>query len=233
MATAHERLSDLLREEILGGHLRPGDQIPGELELATQYGVSRSTVRRALDTLSNANLVRRHQGKGTFVSEQGVSHVLGDLRSFTETIRDLGMTPGVTNTRIMVDPGAPAEARKFLPGAHLWLVERVRTANGQPFGFMQSWLPDALASDITPELLTETQSLYDILATKNRRPAEATETISAEGAGDVESRALDVPVGTPLLTMCRWTSDRNGRPIEFVRSTSPGDRYRYVIKLQQ
>lgn len=233
MSTAHERVAELLRSEIAEKRWRSGERLPGELELASQYGVSRNTVRRALDTLANANVIRRHQGKGTFVAEQGVSHVLGDLRSFTEIIEDLGMTPGIRDVRVAVDTDPPLEARAFLPGGHLWLVQRVRTANGLPFCLMQSWLPDALAFDITPQMLIEDQSLYRILSRKELRPANATETIRAEAATIDEARILDVAVGSPLLTIYRWTSDSRGLPLEYVRSTSPGSHYQYVIRLQQ
>lgn len=233
MSSAHERVAEMLRSEITEHRWSAGDRIPGEMELAARYGVSRNTVRRALDTLTNANIVRRHQGKGTFVAEQGVSHVLGDLKSFTEIIEDLGMTPGLRDVRVAVDPDPPREAIEFLPGKHLWLVERVRTANGQPFSLMQSWLPDAVAADITPSRLAESQSLYQILAIKEMRPAHATEIIRAEAATLAEARILDIPQGSPLLTIYRWTSDSRGQPIEYVRSTSPGSLYQYVIKLQQ
>ncbi len=233
MKTAHKRVESLLRQEITEGRWRPGDRIPGELDLARQYEVSRNTIRRALATLVNANLVRRRQGQGTFVAEQGISHVSGDLRSFTEIIEAMGMTPGISASRIAVDLDPPAEAREFLPGAHLWLVERIRTANGKPFALMRSWLTDTVAFDVTAEMLLESQSLYQILADKGLSPSQATEMIRAEAATPEEARSLAVPVGSPLLTIYRWLSDSSGAPIEYVRSTSPGGRYHYVVKLQQ
>jgi GntR family transcriptional regulator len=234
VTTAHQHVADQLREKIATRQLEPGAQLPGELELAEAYGVSRNTVRRALDTLANANLVRRHQGKGTFVAEHGVSHVLWDLRSFTSLIADRGMTPGIQAIRVELDETPPAAARKFLPGSHLWLVERVRTADGKPFGLMQSWIPDALSSAVTVDALTEKQSLYQVMDDAfGLRPSEAIEVIRAEAASPMEAQALDVAAGSPLLSTFRWTSDHRGQPIEYVRSTSPGHVYEYVIKLQQ
>lgn len=233
MATEHERVTELLRDDILERRWSPGERLPGEMQLASTFGVSRNTVRKALDTLANVNLVRRHQGKGTFVAEQGVSHVLGDLRSFTEIIRDLGMTPGLLRAEIAVDQNPPEEARQYLSGSRLWLAERVRSANDQPFCLMQSWLPDAVAWDIAADRLRETQSLYEILAGKNLRPATATEVIRAEAASTIEVDALGVALGSPLLTIYRWTADSRGYPLEYARSTSPGSHYQYVIRLQQ
>lgn len=198
------------------------------------YGVSRNTVRQALANLEMSNQVRRQQGKGTFVSEQGVSHVLGDLRSFTETLRDLKMEPGIENLTIRVDDSPPDEAKSFLPGAHLWVVERTRTADGRPFSRMQSWLPDAIASALDPQQFAKNQSLYgQIEATLGIRPAAATEIIRSEGATPADAAALGLARDTPMLSTYRWTSDHRGQPLEYVRSVSPGDRYEYVIKLRQ
>lgn len=234
VTTAHQRVSESLRDSIDTGVWSSGDQLPTEMELMRQYGVSRNTVRQALANLEMSNHVRRQQGKGTFVSELGVSHVLGDLRSFTETLRDLKMVPGIENLSIQVDASPPEEAKRFLPGTHLWVVERTRTADGRPFSRMQSWLPDAIASALDPNLFGENQSLYaQIENVLNIRPAEATEIIRSEGATREDATALKIDQDTPLLSTYRWTSDHRGQAIEYVRSVSPGDRYEYVIKLRQ
>lgn len=234
MTTAYQRVADAIRERIDGQTWPPGSRLPGEHALAVEHGVSRATIRQALDLLEAANVVRRQQGSGTFVAEQGVSHVLGDLKSFTQTLWDLGKTPGIRDISITVDDNPPSEAATFLRGTRVWCVERVRTADGRPFSRMQSWLPDALGADLTPELFQRKQSLYAILAELDgERPAEATEVIRSEAATQADAQALKVPKGTPLLCIYRWTTNHRGTPIEFVRSVSPGDRYEYVIKLKQ
>lgn len=234
MSTEYQRISEELRQQIAGGVWQAGDQLPGEHELMDTFGVSRNTIRRALDALSKSNLVRRQQGKGTFVSEQGVSHVLGDLRSFTTIMQDLGKLPGIAKVTVHIDPSPPEEAHTFLRGSTIWLAQRVRTADRRPFSLMQSWLPDAIGSRFTAGELTENQSLYAVFANKlNLIPSEATEVIRAEAARELEAALLKVSVGTPLLSIYRWTQDHTGLPIEYVRSTSPGDRHQYVIKLHQ
>lgn len=226
MQPAHERLSETLKRQITDGTLRPGSQLPGEMELAEQHGVSRTTVRRALDTLAHASLVDRHQGRGTFVADSRIDQTLGDLFSFTEIIQQMGMEPGISNVRVAVDPIPPHEAHDFLPGGHLWLVERVRTGNNKPVALMRSWLPDAVAWELSAEELQERQSLYDILRDQGVRPTRTSETIMAEAATAEDAALLGIAPGSPLLTICRWASDSRGQPIEYVRSSSPGDRYR-------
>lgn len=227
-------MADALRADIESGRLAPGDRLPGELTLTETYGVSRNTVRQALDVLAKTNLVRRHQGRGTFVAEQGISHVLGDLRSFTQVMRDLGMSPGIRDVRLAHDPEPPRAARDFLPGSHLWLAQRVRTDSNRPFCLMKSWLPDAIGAALDAPGLRDRQSLYALLHDAlGVTPREATETIRAEAADAESAEALRIPRGTPVLTIYRWTSDHRGQPIEYVRSVSPGDRYEYIVKLQQ
>lgn len=234
MATAYQRVAEGIRSMIQSGDLAPGTRLPSEHQLMRDYGVSRNTVRQALAELQLTNLVDRRQGKGTFVAMHGVSHVLGDLRSFTDTLLDLGKRPGIGSVSVTLDPAPPPEATEFLPGTHIWVVQRVRTADDRPFSRMQSWLPDALASEITAEDLTQQQSLYAVLRERLEiQPKEATEIIRSEPAGSEDARLLGVPRGTSLLCIYRWTTDQRGAPMEYVRSAAPGDRYQYVIKLHQ
>ncbi|MFZ4896292.1 GntR family transcriptional regulator [Plantibacter sp. Mn2098] len=230
---AYQRVADSLREQIGSGQWAAGQQLPGELELVDTYGVSRNTIRQALNVLASVNLVRKQQGVGTFVSNQGLTHTLGDLRSFTKVMTDLGMAPGIRDIDIAPDPDPPKAALAFLPGSHLWRVSRVRMSEGRPFSVMQSWLPDDIGSSITVERLQEQQSLYEVMAELGIQLKEAEEKIRAEAAGEELARLLEVPLGSPLLTIHRWTTDRFGRAVEYVRSYSPGDRYEYFVKLTQ
>ncbi|SDS50193.1 transcriptional regulator, GntR family [Jiangella sp. DSM 45060] len=234
MRPAYQRVADSLRADIEAGRWQPSTKLPSEHTLAQTFEVSRTTIRQALDVLESANVIRRQQGKGTFVAAQGVSHVLGDLKSFTDTLRELGKQPGIRDVSVAIDDDPPADAATFLRGSRIWCVERVRTADGRAFCRMQSWLPDALAAGIAEDELLARQSLYALLADlADERPAEATEVIRAEAASAEDSVALGVPKDTPLLSIYRWTSNHRGAPIEFVRSASPGDRYEYVIRLKQ
>lgn len=230
---AYVRVANALREAIASGSLEPGDQLPSEHELTEQHGVSRTTIRKALDQLVTANLIRRHQGLGTFVAPQGLSHGLGDLRSFTDVMRERGIDSGIHDVSVSIDLEPPLEAREHLRGSRIWLVSRTRTGDGRPFCTQDSWLPDQLGSLIEASELEDRQSLYALLGDVGGvAPDEATEIIRAEAADAVDARRLQVARGAPLIVIYRWTQDRRGLPIEYTRSASPGDRYEYVIKLQ-
>lgn len=230
---AYRRLALQLRGDIENGHFREGDQLPSEHALVQQHGVSRNTVRQALDLLSASNLVHRHQGRGTFVAARGVSHVLGDLRSFTDLLRDRGLAPGIDRIEIVHDEDPPFAARRFLRAPSAWRVTRLRTGDGRRLCLMDSWVPEHLGALIKEDALRRHQSLYAILRDDlDAAPHEATESIRAEAATQRDAEALGIDAGTPVITIYRWTSDGRGLPVEYVRCASPGDRYEYVVKLQ-
>lgn len=229
---AYQRLARGLREEIEAGAWKEGERLPSEHELMRAHAVSRNTVRQALELLAAANLVSRHQGRGTFVAPQGVTHVLGDLRSFTQVLRDRQLEPGIRAVRVDVDHQPPPEAREFLRTSRVWRASRVRTGDGRPFCRMDSWLPDHLGVKLDPSELERRQSLYSLLRDLDVTLDQATEIIRAEAASATDAALLEVTPGTPLITIYRWTSDHRGLPVEYVRSASPGDRYEYVVKLR-
>lgn len=231
---AYEAVAAALRTQILDGSYVAGAKLPSEESLRAQFGVSRNTVRLALDRLEVANLVTRRRGSGTYVSsDTGISHSLGSLRSFTDVVSDLGLAPGISHVEVRIDPLPPGESVGLFPSERAWLVRRVRSGNGDPFALLDSWLPEPFGSLIDPAELERRQSLYRILAEDHDIVvAEATESIHAEAADEYEAKVLDVAVGSPLIVIRRWTYDRDGRPVEYTRGAGRGDRYRYVVKLR-
>ena len=229
---AHVRVSSRLRAEIRDGYWRPGEALPSEHELCERYGVSRTTIRRALQSLESSNLVHRRQGAGTFVAEPQLSHGLGDLRSFTQVITDLGREAGTLSPEVSLDPVPPVEALDFLPGSVIWRVRRRRTADGRLFSLADSWLPDEVGRRIDQERLSQHLSLYRVLEEDlGLRMHHAVESIRAEAARQEEADLLEIPHGSPLIVIYRWTRDARGAPVEFARSASPGDRHEYVVTL--
>ena len=229
---AHVMVSTALRAEIDQGTWKPGNSLPSEHALCEQYGVSRTTVRHALQSLEASNLVHRRQGSGTYVAERQLSHGLGDLRSFTQVIIDRGWKPGTLQPEIDVDPDPPVEALDFLPGSVMWRVRRLRTADDRLFSLADSWLPAEVANKIDSASLGEHLSLYRVLEEElGLRLHIAVESIRAEAARSEEAELLEVPHGSPIIVIYRWTRDARGAPVEFARSASPGDRHEYVVTL--
>jgi DNA-binding GntR family transcriptional regulator len=233
VAPAYHRVAGALRADIQRGRWKVGERIPTETELSAQFDVSRNTVRQALDILHSMNLVSRQQGRGTFVAPHGLSHMIGELKSLTDVLRERGLVPGTEGIKVAIDPRPPIDAIEHLGSSTIWRVDRVRTTDGRPFCDMSSWLPDELGRRLDVNRLIQDGSLYRILKDDlGILLTEATEIIRAEGATAEEASALSIRRGTPVIVMYRWVSDNRGRPVEYARAAAPGDRYQYLAKLR-
>lgn len=232
-APAYHHIARALRSEIDAGRWQVGERMPSELELCRQFKVSRNTVRQALDLLHSMNLVTRQQGRGTFIAPQGLSHLIGELKSLTDVLRERGFVPGNEGIKLSVDSRPPIDAIEHLGNSRIWRVDRIRTTDGRPFCSMSSWLPDHTGRQLTVEGLIADGSLYRILTNElGVLLSEATEVIRAEGATVEEAAALSIRRGTPVIVMYRWVSDNRGRPVEYARAAAPGDRYQYLARLR-
>ncbi len=230
---AYHQVANALRQRITEGTLGPRDRLPSEAELVEHFGVSRNTVRQALDVLHSANLISRQQGRGTFVAAQGLSHVIGELKSLTDVLLERGLQPGIREITITPDHRAPDDATEFLRTPNLWCVDRLRTVDGRPFCAMSSWVTHDLGSQLRPHHLAGQGSLYRCLSERfGVHLKEATEIIRAEAATRQEAKRLEIAPAAPLIVTYRWASDQTGRPVEYVRAATPGDRYQYVATLR-
>ena len=230
---AYHRVASALRADIDEGRWKVGERMPTEIELAASFDVSRNTVRQALDVLHSMNLVRRQQGSGTFVAPHGLSHAIGELKSLTDVMRERGLHPGTEEVVVARDADPPVDAVDHLQSSSTWCISRLRTADGQPFCNMKSWVAEDVGRRLTAERLTEAGSLYSVFQDDfGILLREATEIIRAEAATADEASVLSVRRGSPLIVIYRWVADNRGRPVEYARAAAPGDRYQYLAKLR-
>ena len=222
-----EALIDLIRE------LPAGAGMPTERELSGRFGVSRGTVRQALDRLEAEQRIHRHQGRGTFVAKPKMDHLL-ELTGHSEHVRARGMQPA---SRLLGIARLPADADvagmlALAEGDEIFQIERVRLADGEPLAVEVLYL-DAGRFDDVASLLGESQSLYQLLRARyGVELAWAEETIEAAVAPEREASLLGVAHGGPVLLLCRQSFDPIGRPVEFVRSMYRADRFRFRARLQ-
>jgi GntR family transcriptional regulator len=225
----HAQLSDVLAE-LSTGSLGPDVAIPSERELMTTYSVSRSTVRRAIDSLVADGLLRRIHGKGTFVSRPRLESRL-HLASFSQDMRRRGLTPSTVLLGIEADlpPADVAGALGLADNAMAWRLDRVRLADGQPIALENGWYPcDALPGLDRQNL---SGSLYEVLTQSYGLGIDAAEqTLWGESADAATARRLDAPLHTPLLVF-RRVSRAGDLLVEHVVSRYRGDRYQIHMSL--
>lgn len=228
----HQLLSELI-ETIRSGGIKVGDKLPTEAELSRDYGVSRTTVRRALDELSRQGLVQREPGRGTFLADPKIHADFPYLRSFTEEIERLGYRPGA---ELLSRREAEADediARRLAvePGSPVLLVRRLRTADGRAIFVCDSRLPLARFPALR-DADYSVNSLYELLEdTAGRKITGAKQWISAAATDRDVAGLLELEVGRPVLQLERVTRVAGDLPIESVEAFFRPDRYRSYSEL--
>jgi len=225
-----------LREGLLvvlqGGRFQEGDPFPSERELVEQYGVSRITVRRAVDELVREGYLVAHQGKGTFVARPKLSRHVPQMRSFSQEMQDQGKRPG---SRLLSvghqHAGHHIAAALDLPDeSWVWVVERLRLADEEPICLSLVYLNLPPNVSLSPAELEHEPSLWKVLESKGIQLAGRDENIQAITAGAREAELLEVEVGAPLLLVEGTVYGERGEPIEYHQMHNRGDRYSYTVQ---
>lgn len=230
---AGERVRRLLLSQIEEGSLRPGERLAAERDLATQLGVSRSTVRQALAVLESAGEVRRVPGRGggTFVRGRKVERDLSRVVGVPALLRAQGMTSGsrILSTGMVAADEETAAALGL--GAKSFVVDvvRIRLADGSPISLEHVRLP----TERFPRLLELPLggSLYDLLAEHyDTAPGEAEERIEVSHASADEASILATEEGAPLLSIRRTTRDTDGVVFEYSHDLFRADRTTITVR---
>lgn len=227
----YAQVASALRKEI-GDMLKPGDSLPPEPELGKRFGVSRITVRRALDELVAEGLVVRQQGRGTFVREPQITQDLSRLTSWTTAIRQLGYEPQTVSTEIAVIDASPElqAMLQFRSDGRVVRIQRVRHASGEPICLMTNYLAEGLVPDLEQNGLVD-ESLYATLLAHGLHPVRADDTVEARPATAHEAEALHVELGFPVLQVTRQAYDTRGRPLDIAIVANRSDRFRYTVRV--
>jgi GntR family transcriptional regulator len=227
------QLYEILRGRMSAGEFQPGDMIPAEPDLITEYGVSRTTVRQVLDLLVNEGLIYRQQGRGTFVAHPTVEQTLVRIISFTDDMRQRGVQPStrVLSAGIISAPQDIADKLEIAPGEELARLERLRLVDGEPMSIEESYLvhrycPGVLDGDYASNPLRQAlEANYGI------RLVRARQVIRAILATASLARVLAVPARSALLFIERVSCSQQDIPVEFLRIYYRGDRYSLYSEL--
>ena len=203
--------------------LKPGAPMPSERELCELFGVSRMTVRQAVDTLVVDGVLKRHQGKGTFVASPKVDLQLR-LTSFTEEMRRRGMIPGAVFLVAATIPASPvvAEALELDDGAPVHHLRRLLTADSTPMAIEENWIPARLLPRLLDGPLTF--SVYGELTRAGLAPEWGEDMIEGRAATAEEAVLLGVPERAPALDITRRTF-HGQLAVDYSHSLYRADRY--------
>lgn len=225
---------DVVRDRVLDlvDALAVGDAIPAERVLCEAFGVSRMTLRGAVDDLVHlGRLVRRH-GSGTYVAAPKLTQ-RPTIASFSEDMRRRGLLPGSrTLSASAIVAGARLGRRLDVsPSERVLVFRRLRLADGDPMALETLHVPEALVPGLTGEDLQD-RSFYELLAARYGITVTAgVQTIEPTVTNEEESAALGVPHLSPAFLFELTTRTDGGRTIEFVRSVHRGDRSKLTVEL--
>lgn len=222
------QLKEKIKAEIERGKYPVGSKIPPEHEIEESYQVSRVTVRRALQELTEEGLLERKQGKGTFVSVPRIHQDLRDIHSFHEVCRKNGTVPGTKVIRIREIPADEKDMKELnLPkGAKILEIIRVRSSDNlnvmleiNHFSMAYSYLED----------MDLNGSLYRILQEYGIVPAKATHEISLHNIDSNQALLLETETGRTVLKLREVIYDQKGRPLHNSLQLIRGDRFTFMI----
>ena len=223
-----DRVLDLIEQ------LAVGEAIPSERQLSSDLGVSRLTLRAALDDLAREGYLVRRRGAGTFVSEPKIAQEL-TMTSFTDDMRRRGMQPSSRTLELRVSP-AGARLGRLLhvsPSEPVVVATRLRLADGESMAIETIHVRERHVPGLTARDLEEL-SFYEVLRDRYGIViVGGTQTIEPTVTDEEESEALGVPLHSPAFRFERITQSEAGETVEFVESIYRGDRYRLVTSLSR
>lgn len=218
-----------LNAAVNSGQFKSGERIPTESELAEAFGVSRITIRRAIDELSNHGVLIKRHGKGTFVREQKVARKIEHIASFSESCRASGMEPTAAVLKRLVLPSFPdglSERPALHPGDVLY-IERIHYADGTPIMVENNYYPLPAYEFLATAPLDG--SLFQTLAEHGVQVAGSENSyIDATGASQSLATLLNVLVGDPVFVFNTEKLDDRGELIYIGRQYIAASRYRFL-----
>lgn len=225
------QLVEALRERIRAGELTPGAQLPGERELSEHFGISRMTVRQALQYLIRDEVLVAKQGLGTFVAEPKLTynplHVLG----FTEEMMQRGAsaTSRVIEQRWVTPPATVAEQLELRDGERTICIVRLRLSDAVPVLLETVHVPAQRFAGIELADLSQ-QSLYRLMRERYGVTLKgSSHTLEAVQANDYERQLFDVQAGTPMILLQGVTYDDADQPVEYFKAAYRGDRFKIQL----
>ncbi len=228
----YAEVRDAIVARISTGTWAPGEMLPSETAIGVEFGVSQGTVRKALDDLSQRNLVVRRQGKGTFVATHTPERA---LFHFFHLVPDSGVRDLPTQSRVLSckrrrPSASEAEALNISRADRVIEIQRVRDMEGAPVIVETVLVAVNLFNDLDKRTLSDVPNeLYQMYEEKYGITVyRAVERLKAVAAGVFDADQLDVAVGSALLQIERVAETVDGRPVELRTSRCRSDHHHYI-----
>lgn len=219
-----------LEQLIESGTYPAGMRLDNEIVLAERLGLSRPTMRRAIEYLVDRGLLVRRRGVGTQVVQPKVRRPV-ELSSLHDDLRAAGEQPRTEVLSFAVERPSETVAATLdlVAGAEVYAIERLRFTADEPLAIMRNYVPVTVVGLDAGSL--RSRGLYDLLRSSGVSLKIATQTIGGRAAEPAEARLLNESAGSPLLTMSRTTYDDTGRAVEYGSHLYRASRYTFELTL--
>jgi len=230
----YEQLREILENAMQQERYAVGEQLPSEAQLCSEYDVSRTVVRQALNELANAGLISRFKGKGSFVAPPKVDeHLAQSLTGLAEEVGARGeqLTNHILAFEVQEPSATVARVLRLEPNETVIHLERLRSINGEPWVVTSTYLPYSLCAPLL-ELDMRHRSLYATLERDLGLQLDSgRRTIEAALPPERYAELLGLSPADPVLVLrsVAWLAD--GRPIEHFLAWHRGDRSRFDVLL--
>ncbi|MCK1492183.1 GntR family transcriptional regulator [Bradyrhizobium sp. 180] len=231
----YAQVASALASDIAGGSLTAGTQLPSEEGLIDRFGVSRATVRKAVEHLMARGLVEIRRGIGTFVSDPKIRQELTELSGFVEDMVALGRKPTarLLDQRPVAADNTVAQHLGLAPGTKVYRIKRVRIADGVAMSFDETYLPLEIGKKIVKNDL-EAEPIFALLEGKYGIPLiNAEYQLEAVTAEEQVASALGTPVGSAIFLIERTSYTEGLRPIDYEKLHYRGDLIKFVTRLSR
>lgn len=219
-------IADTLSGEIAAGQYAPGDKLPTEAQLATRFGVNRHTVRQALASLAEADVLYARRGAGVFVTQVPTDYPIGKRVRFHQNLIAARRVPEKEILSLGTRSGTEPEctALELAAGAQVTVYEGVSLADSQPIALFRSVFPTSLF----PSLLEDLKELKSVTEALKGSGIEdytrASTRLTAKKASATQALHLRIREGDPILRSVGINVDEDRRPVEFGHTWFAGDR---------
>ncbi|SFG41402.1 transcriptional regulator, GntR family [Halobacillus alkaliphilus] len=223
----YKQVANKIKNQILSDHLDKGDAIPSEQKLADFYGVSRVTIRQAVQTLVNEEILYKVRGSGTYVKQSKIEHDIYRLQSFTEEMESLGQNP--SNQVLDFHMQTPVETIKdtlqLKDGEKVFFIRRLRSGDGEPMILEETYMPVSLFPDLSVEVMTH--SKYEYVEKKGYTIKERQGEILPFTPKNELKKTLQMKDNSCILSMNLWALLEDDTIFEYTRLYFRSEKYTF------
>ncbi|WP_318378303.1 GntR family transcriptional regulator [Enterobacter sp.] len=221
------KFAETVKDAVRSGQLAHGNILPGERDFSGLTGISRITVRKAMQRLEDEGVVTRSRGYGTQINNT-LEYSLKEARGFSQQVMLRGKTPNTlwVNKRVIACPSEVAQHLGLEEGADVFLLKRIRYVDEDAVSIEESWVPVALIHDVDAIGV----SLYDYFRSQHIYPQRTQSRVSAR-MPDADFQAhITLDASVPVLVISQVALDQKNRPIEYSVSVCRSDLYVFVCE---